>query len=199
MGLISRVSSRTYRSDQHVNQKMSTSDPKYVKREIYQLLRGFPEDKLKLLNHHELINDLSKTIANDPGILDVLKELQEIQHLTEQNQANIWQLNADQALDNRTNLINQQKNELKNARGVDKKSVTITQTAALKLLDKENFDKMARIGNEINQKMQERVKQQQVLLQQTGLMEFYETDDVGVISRQMAILDLLVKLKEYRS
>ena len=58
---------------------------------------------------------------------------------------------------------------------------------------------MARIGNEINQKMQERVKQQQVLLQQTGLMEFYETDDVGVISRQMAILDLLVKLKEYRS
>ena len=58
---------------------------------------------------------------------------------------------------------------------------------------------MARIGNEINEKMKERVKQQQVLLQQTGLMEFYETDDVGVISRQMAILDLLVKLKEYRS
>ena len=68
----------------------------------------------------------------------------------------------------------------------------------LKDLDHKNFETMADISVKINENVKARVVQQQTLLQQAGLIEFYETEDEGVMIRQMAILELLVAMKKGR-
>ena len=169
---------------------------KDVTRTFYKILPNLKPQTKEYVNNHELITDLSKTIASDPGILEVLEELKNLQDMTETMQFEKYQDLLKTQTEERTELLKDQDSASKTVSKSDAEYFSLKQSHKDQLLEMDERHKNEKhvASTSLFEAIDQRVVQQQTLLQQAGVPEFYETNNRMQVERQMAILELLMAL-----
>ena len=165
-----------------------------IETKIYKLLRQLDAKQRDLINNHTLITNLARILSTDPGIIQVLYELKEIQHFTEKQQFETYKSLQEKIKVERAEFIQNQKEQMMATSGAFRSEKISQQKLELTAIDVQHKREKLKFNEDLYKNIEARVKQQQTLLSSGGLSDFYETNDKEVIELQMAILNMLLLL-----
>ena len=165
-----------------------TPTPQDLQRKLYflveqlQHMAGELPPKYQMRLPYELLSGLANSLLNDT-IFEIVKGLMEIQHVTEKH-----------LFQQRLQLLNQQKIEMQEAlssTAVDEDRVTI-KVASIK----KHKEELKQMDMKLVLQLDQKVTDQQSILEKAGVPGFYVTNNPIEIQVQMRLCDFIIRLSE---
>ena len=131
---------------------------------------------------YELLSGLANSLLNDT-IFEIVKGLMEIQHVTEKH-----------LFQQRLQLLNQQKIEMQEA--LSSTAVDEDRVAIKVALIKKHKEELKQMDMKLVLQLDQKVTDQQSILEKAGVPGFYVTSNPIEIQVQMRLCDFIIRLSE---
>lgn len=131
---------------------------------------------------YELLSGLANSLLNDT-IFEIVKGLMEIQHVTEKH-----------LFQQRLQLLNQQKIEMQEA--LSSTAVDEDRVAIKVALIKKHKEELKQMDMKLVLQLDQKVTDQQSILEKAGVPGFYVTNNPIEIQVQMRLCDFIIRLSE---
>ena len=131
---------------------------------------------------YELLSGLANSLLNDT-IFEIVKGLMEIQHVTEKH-----------LFQQRLQLLNQQKIEMQEA--LSSTTVDEDRVAIKVALIKKHKEELKQMDMKLVLQLDQKVTDQQSILEKAGVPGFYVTNNPIEIQVQMRLCDFIIRLSE---
>jgi len=162
--------------------------PQDLQRKLYflveqlQHMAGELPPKYQMRLPYELLSGLANSLLNDT-IFEIVKGLMEIQHVTEKH-----------LFQQRLQLLNQQKIESQEALS----AVTIEEemTVIKTVLHKKHKEELKQMDMKLVLQLDQKVADQQSILEKAGVPGFYVTNNPMEIQVQMRLCDFIIRLSK---
>lgn len=166
--------------------EIASPTPQDLQRKLYflveqlQHMAGELPPKYQMRLPYELLSGLANSLLNDT-IFEIVKGLMEIQHVTEKH-----------LFQQRLQLLNQQKIESQEALSV----VTIEEeiTTIKTTLHKKHKEELKQMDMKLVLQLDQKVADQQSILEKAGVPGFYVTNNPMEIQVQMRLCDFIIRL-----
>ncbi|XP_058792104.1 gonadal protein gdl isoform X2 [Phymastichus coffea] len=168
--------------------EMNTFTPEDLQRKLYflmeqlQQMAGQLPSKYQMRLPYELLSGLANCLLNDT-IFEIVKGLMEIQHVTEKH-----------LFQKRLQLIHQQQAEIQQAFSniiLDREKEIMKQT-----LFRRHKEEMKQLDLELVRQLDQKVTDQQSILEKAGVPGFYVTSNPMDIQVQMRLCDFIIRLSK---
>lgn len=162
--------------------------PQDLQRKLYflveqlQHMTGELPPKYQMRLPYELLSGLANSLLNDT-IFEIVKGLMEIQHVTEKH-----------LFQQRLQLLNQQKFEMQEA--LTTVSTEEEQTAVKAALYKKHKEDLRQTDMKLVLQLDQKVADQQSILEKAGVPGFYVTNNPMEIQVQMRLCDFIIRLSK---
>lgn len=167
---------------------IATPTPQDLQRKLYflveqlQHMAGELPAKYQMRLPYELLSGLANSLLNDT-IFEIVKGLMEIQHVTEKH-----------LFQQRLQLLNQQKIETQEALSV---ATTDDEIMGIKTtLYKKHKEELKEIDMTLVLQLDQKVSDQQSILEKAGVPGFYMTNNPTEIQVQMRLCDFIIRLSK---
>lgn len=167
---------------------VTTPTPQDLQRKLYflveqlQHMAGELPPKYQMRLPYELLSGLANSLLNDT-IFEIVKGLMEIQHVTEKH-----------LFQQRLQLLNQQKIEMQEAIST---VYTEEERAAIKnVLYKKHKEELKQTDMKLVLQLDQKVSDQQSILEKAGVPGFYVTNNPMEIQVQMRLCDFIIRLSK---
>ncbi|XP_012531238.1 gonadal protein gdl [Monomorium pharaonis] len=150
--------------------------------EQLQHMAGELPPKYQMRLPYELLSGLANSLLNDT-IFEIVKGLMEIQHVTEKH-----------LFQQRLQLLNQQKiecQEVLSAKTTDEETTTFKGA-----LDKKHREELKQMDMKLVLQLDQKVADQQSILEKAGVPGFYVTNNPVEIQVQMRLCDFIIRLSK---
>jgi len=149
--------------------------------EQLQHMAGELPPKYQMRLPYELLSGLANSLLNDT-IFEIVKGLMEIQHVTEKH-----------LFQQRLQLLNQQKIECQEASA----TMTDEELASMKVtLYKKHKEELKQMDMKLVLQLDQKVSDQQSILEKAGVPGFYVTNNPVEIQVQMRLCDFIIRLSK---
>ncbi|XP_050456919.1 gonadal protein gdl [Cataglyphis hispanica] len=166
-----------------------TPTPQDLQRKLYflveqlQHMAGELPPKYQMRLPYELLSGLANSLLNDT-IFEIVKGLMEIQHVTEKH-----------LFQQRLQLLNQQKIESQET--LLSASATDEELSAIKAaLHKKHKEELKQLDMKLVLQLDQKVADQQGILEKAGVPGFYVTNNPMEIQVQMRLCDFIIRLSK---
>lgn len=167
---------------------VSTPTPQDLQRKLYflveqlQHMAGELPPKYQMRLPYELLSGLANSLLNDT-IFEIVKGLMEIQHVTEKH-----------LFQQRLQLLNQQKLEMQEALSsvLSDNEMVVIKTA----LYKKHKEELKQMDMKLVVQLDQKVADQQSILEKAGVPGFYVTNNPLEIQVQMRLCDFIIRLSK---
>lgn len=166
---------------------VASPTPQDLQRKLYflveqlQHMAGELPPKYQMRLPYELLSGLANSLLNDT-IFEIVKGLMEIQHVTEKH-----------LFQQRLQLLNQQKIESQEA----SLSATDGELLAIKAaLQKKHKEELKQLDMKLVLQLDQKVADQQGILEKAGVPGFYVTNNPMEIQVQMRLCDFIIRLSK---
>lgn len=166
---------------------VASPTPQDLQRKLYflveqlQHMAGELPPKYQMRLPYELLSGLANSLLNDT-IFEIVKGLMEIQHVTEKH-----------LFQQRLQLLNQQKIESQEA----SLSATDEELPAIKAaLQKKHKEELKQLDMKLVLQLDQKVADQQGILEKAGVPGFYVTNNPMEIQVQMRLCDFIIRLSK---
>jgi len=174
--------------DNSSTSSVTSPTPQDLQRKLYflveqlQRMAGELPAQYQMRLPYELLSSLANSLLNDT-IFEIVKGLMEIQHVTEKH-----------LFQQRLQLVNQQRIESEEALS----SATIDETvSAIKTsLEKKHKEELKEMDMNIILQLDQKVSDQQSILEKAGVPGFYVTNNPLEIQVQMRLCDFIIRLSK---
>lgn len=166
---------------------VTTPTPQDLQRKLYflveqlQHMAGELPPKYQMRLPYELLSGLANSLLNDT-IFEIVKGLMEIQHVTEKH-----------LFQQRLQLLNQQKIELQETLSL---CCEEDRTAVRNVLYKKHKNELKRTDTKLVLQLDQKVSDQQSILEKAGVPGFYVTNNPMEIQVQMRLCDFIIRLSK---
>ncbi|XP_012261817.1 gonadal protein gdl [Athalia rosae] len=165
--------------------------PQDLQRKLYFLVEQLQQmaselpSKYQMRLPYELLSGLANSLLNDT-IFEIVKGLMEIQHVTEKH-----------LFQQRLQLLNQQKIEIQE--GLSSLALDEEKRIATKLaLQKRHKDELRQTDMKLVLQLDQKVSDQQGILEKAGVPGFYVTNNPTEIQVQMRLCDFIIRLSKMK-
>lgn len=167
---------------------IASPTPQDLQRKLYflveqlQHMAGELPPKYQMRLPYELLSGLANSLLNDT-IFEIVKGLMEIQHVTEKH-----------LFQQRLQLLNQQKIECQEALSA---TMTDEQLTSIKVtLYKKHKEELKQMDMKLVLQLDQKVADQQSILEKAGVPGFYVTNNPVEIQVQMRLCDFIIRLSK---